>query len=139
MHTKDCQRRTNRLLGWCAVLALVMALAAPIAAGASALPLPPSAPTPEAAAGLALAAYGNIFAGECTATRSPEDIGKLCSKFVARCGNVRAYVAGRTFSEFSLWVFVRQTPDGWYPAGTLPLDQSATSLTVPWPIRCAAT
>lgn len=75
----------------------------------------------------------SVYAGDCAATVSPRDIGKVCSKFIAQRGSLRAYLLGRTFSEFSSWVFVEQTRAGWAPFGTAPLDFAAPSLVVPWP------
>ena len=74
-----------------------------------------------------------MYAGDCSATVSPRDIGKTCSKLGDERGDLRAYLIGRTFSEFSRWVFVRRDRDGWRTAGTAPLDFFAPSLDVPWP------
>jgi hypothetical protein len=87
----------------------------------------------EGAVGLAVGDLGAGYAGDCAATRSPDDLGKACSKFVAQQGNLRAYLTGRTFSEFMEWVFVEQGAAGWYPLGTLPFDDAASSTTIPWP------
>lgn len=76
---------------------------------------------------------GAEYAGDCAATRSPQDVGKVCSKLVEERGAQRAYLTGRTFSEFNTWVFVEQTPSGWRFAGDAPLDFFATSIEIPWP------
>ena len=91
------------------------------------------ATTPEAALEQLVRATGAVYAGDCATTRSPEDIGKICSRFVAERDSRRAYMLGRTFSEFSAWAFVQQVAGGWEPAGTAPLDPFATSVVVPWP------
>ena len=76
---------------------------------------------------------GGVYAGPCAATRSSEDIGKLCARFVAEQAGLHAYLVGRTFSEFSHWVFVAQTATGWQPAGMVPLDFFAPLSDIPWP------
>ena len=122
---------------WTAVIAvgLLLMLAGCTAApklraeAASAVP----AATAEDAVRQAVEATGGVYAGDCAATRSPQDVGKVCSKFVEDRGPVRAYLTGRTFSEFSQWVFVEQTAGGWVLAGSAPLDFFATSIEVPWP------
>ncbi len=87
----------------------------------------------EGAVCVLIQATDSVYAGDCAATESPRDIGKVCSKFIAQRGALRAYLVGRTFSEFSAWVFVEQTRDGWIPLGTAPLDFAAPVLVVPWP------
>jgi hypothetical protein len=86
----------------------------------------------QAAIGTAVAGLGG-YVGECATTRSPDDIGKLCSKFVTQKGNLQAYLVGRTFSEFSEWVFVEQTANGWAAIAVVPYDGSAPGIQVPWP------
>jgi hypothetical protein len=98
-----------------------------------------AAPTAEAAVGLVVAGFGTAYAGDCAATRSPDDIGKACSKFVAEQAGVRAYLAGRTFSEYRVWIFVQQNAAGWQLVDTQSLDESASSPTIPWPSHVAAT
>lgn len=73
------------------------------------------------------------YAGDCAATRSPRDLGKTCSKLIETRGDVRAYLTGRTFSEFSQWVFIQQDSTGWRVVTTAPLDFHAASLDIPWP------
>jgi hypothetical protein len=76
---------------------------------------------------------GGRYAGDCAATRSPEDRDTICSKLVGERGDLRAYLLGRTFSEFSTWAFVEQTPSGWRFAGAAPLDFFAFHIAIPWP------
>jgi hypothetical protein len=92
-----------------------------------------SAGTPEAAVRELVEARGDAYAGDCEATVSPRDIGRVCSKFVAERGELRAYLVGRTFSEYSHWVFVRRDRDGWRPVGSAPLDFFAIPVVIPWP------
>ena len=89
--------------------------------------------TPEAALAQLVAGTGASYAGDCSTTRAPEDIGKVCSRFVAARATLRAYMLGRTFSESSAWAFVQQVGGGWEPAGTVPLDPYAANGEVPWP------
>ena len=96
---------------------------------------PSPAADPETVVCQTVVANGAVYAGDCAATRSPEDVGKVCSRFVAQRGSLRAYLTGRTFSEFSLWVFVERTRAGWLPAGSAPLDFAAPDLEIPWPLR----
>jgi len=76
---------------------------------------------------------GDAYAGSCRDTRSPQDIGKVCATLVAERGTLRAYLAGRTFSEYSVWLFVREDSAGWTTAGARPLNFFAASLDIPWP------
>ena len=64
---------------------------------------------------------------------TPANYGQICSKYVDQQGNVDAYMIGRPFAEFDTWLFVEQTPSGWIPLSLAPLDQNATSISVPWP------
>jgi hypothetical protein len=89
--------------------------------------------SPEGAVCAVVQAGDSVYAGDCAATESPRDIGKVCSKYIAQRGSLRAYLIGRTFSEFSSWVFVEQKRDGWVAVATTPLDFAAPSLIVPWP------
>lgn len=91
--------------------------------------------TPEEAVCAVVAAMDGVYAGDCAATVSPRDIGKVCSKFIAQRGALRAYLIGRTFSEFSTWVFVERQPAGWVALTTVPLDFASPVLVVPWPER----
>ena len=76
---------------------------------------------------------GEAYAGDCASTRSPDDIGKVCSKLIEEKGGLKAYLIGRTFSEFSTWVFVNQTSAGFVAAGSEALDFFDTTGAVPWP------
>lgn len=89
--------------------------------------------SPEGAVCAVVQVGDSVYAGDCAATESPRDIGKVCSKYIAQRGSMRAYLIGRTFSEFSSWVFVEQKRDGWVVVATTPLDFAAPSLVVPWP------
>lgn len=102
--------------------------AEPVAATAGA-----SAPSAEEAVRQAIESTGATYAGDCATTQSPRDLGKICSKLIDTRGSMRAYLTGRTFSEFSQWLFVEQTAGGWRTAGTAPLDFHTTSIEIPWP------
>src|SRR4051812_36540809 len=70
--------------------------------------------TPEEVVRSAVEAGGQVYVGDCADTVSPRDIGKVCSRLVAEQDGIRAYLTGRTFSEFSNWVFVAlATGEGW--------------------------
>jgi hypothetical protein len=75
---------------------------------------------------------GAAYAGDCSSA-TPANGGQACSKHVADQGSLSAYLVGLAFSEYSQWVFVQQTPSGWLPLTNAPFDDSAMSLTVPWP------
>lgn len=135
----------KRVWWWRAAVTVVLALAAlacttvPNASFGSAVQAEPLVTeqqpraAPEDIVRLVVESRGGVYAGDCAATRSPEDVGKICSKLIAERSGLRAYLVGRTFSEFSTWVFVEQTPAGWQPAGTAPLDFFATQIAIPWP------
>jgi hypothetical protein len=93
----------------------------------------PAATSADEAVRAAVEATGAIYAGDCAATRSPDDIGKVCARLIGSRGAMRAYLIGRTFSEFSTWVFVEETPAGWQVVGTAPLNFHAPQLEIPWP------
>lgn len=76
---------------------------------------------------------GAVYAGDCAGTRSPEDVGKICSTLAAERDDLRAYMIGRTFSEYTTWVFVGQTDAGWLLVGSAPLDFFAPPDAIPWP------
>ena len=76
---------------------------------------------------------GRAYVGDCAATVSPRDLGKVCSKLIDQRGSLRAYLIGRTFSEFSTWVFIEPAGDGWTVVATTPLDFFDLSDTIPWP------
>jgi hypothetical protein len=89
--------------------------------------------TPVSALRVAAESRGERYAGDCGATVSPADIGKVCSRLVEERGNVQAYLVGRTFSEFSRWTFVVRTDRGWQTVAEAPLNFHATSIEIPWP------
>jgi hypothetical protein len=90
--------------------------------------------TPDDALQALTGMLGFSYAGDCVTARSPEDIGRVCTTFVDEQGGVRAYIAGRTFSEYSLWLFIQEGSTGWQPAGTAPFDFFAPTLDPPWPV-----
>jgi hypothetical protein len=89
--------------------------------------------SPQAAVGEAVQTENAAYSGDCVNAVSPQDVGKLCSKFVAQSGDLRAYLVGRTFSEFGQWVFIRQSAGGWQPLAAVPFDGSASAQQIPWP------
>jgi hypothetical protein len=91
------------------------------------------ATSPEQAVRAAVEADGAVYAGACAATRSPEDVGKICATFIDERGDTRAYLTGRTFSEYGMWLFVQGGPTGWTVIGSAPLDFFATDPRIPWP------
>ena len=91
------------------------------------------AATPEEAVRRAVEARGTAYAGACAASRSPGDVGKTCATLVAERPGLRAYLVGRTFSEFAEWLFIERVGGGWRLAGRVPLDLRDTSGAVPWP------
>ena len=93
----------------------------------------PAAATPDAAVRQVVAARGQVYAGACAATRSPTDRGAVCATLMAERAGLRAYLIGRTFAEYSEWVFVAQQGSGWRVVGTAPLDVFDTSGRIPWP------
>ena len=126
--------RTARGRGnWPAVGIALAALVIPTMAGVAPMVSADTASTPEAAVQQALVADGAVYAGDCATTRSPRDVAALCSRLVAEQPGRRAYLVGRTFSEFSRWIFIAQQQDGWRVIGTTPLDFSDRSGLVPWP------
>ncbi len=92
-----------------------------------------AAPSPDAAVARFVEEGGGRFAGPCEHTRSPEDLGKVCARFIEERDGVHAYLSGRTFSEFTTWVFVKQTGAGWTAFHSVPLDFNSTDTRIPWP------
>ncbi len=92
-----------------------------------------TAATPLEAIGILVQERGERFAGLCEQTRSPDDIGKVCSRLIEERDGLQAHLIGRTFSEFSTWVFVSQRDGGWTIVATTPLDFHDVTGTVPWP------
>ncbi len=126
----------HRLFATALVVALLLTSAAAAAADNSSLPsrFPNATPvaTADAAVQEAVQATGGVYAGDCAAA-TPANYGQICSKYVDRQGNLDAYMTGRPFAEFDTWLFVQQTPGGWLPLSTALIDESATSVTIPWP------
>jgi hypothetical protein len=116
-----------RQVPWLLVLALIAAALALHVRTALA------AESPEQAVAAAVAATGSQYAGDCADTVSPRDIGKVCSRLVEQRGGVRAYLVGRTFSEYSTWVFVTRAGDGWQLLAEVPLRFHTESIEIPWP------
>jgi hypothetical protein len=116
-----------RLLPWLLVAGLFAAAAAMHARTALA------APSAEDAVRLAVEARGDRYAGDCAQTESPRDIGGVCSRLVDEHGGLRAFLIGRTFSEFSRWLFLEETSDGWRLVDEAPLDLADDTGEIPWP------
>lgn len=92
------------------------------------------AESPEAAVRQLVEAEGAIYAGDCATTVSPRDIGATCSKLAAEEDGIKAYLVGRTFSEFTDWVFVQESGRGdWRIVAEMPLDFENDDATIPWP------
>jgi hypothetical protein len=125
------KRITLALCAGTALLALAVTavVAAPLIQEAPAA----ATATPEQAVAAAVQTNATAYAGDCAAMSSPQDLGKVCSKFVAQHATMRAYLTGRTFSEFSAWVFVEQSTNGWRLVSTAPFDSAAMTMSVPWP------
>jgi hypothetical protein len=93
-----------------------------------------TAAAPDDAVGAAVRSLGETYAGDCARTVSPRDAGKMCSRLEGEQSGARAYLVGRTFSEFTTWVFVAPAPDGgWRVVTTAPLDFFDMSGAIPWP------
>lgn len=134
MNANGWQRwRWFRLATAALVLALVAGAGASTQTRADDAGVAPTAVSADDAIRQQVEQNGGVYAGDCASTRSPEDVGKICSKLVAERDSERAYLTGRTFSEFDTWVFVQQTPAGWNVAATAPLDFFDTTGTIPWP------
>jgi hypothetical protein len=115
------------------LVGLVLVLLAPVLAPGDPTGVSRAAASAEAAIGEYIASEGAIYAGPCERARSPEDIGKLCSRFIADRGTLSAYLTGRTFSEFNRWLFVAASGYDWSVAADAPLDFHAQSAEPPWP------
>src|SRR5206468_3560503 len=74
-----------------------------------------------------------VYAGDRSRARSPQDLGKTCTKLVEERGPVRAYLVGQTFSEFRRWLFLENGDYGWEVIATAPLDAHAVPQRIPWP------
>jgi hypothetical protein len=115
--------------------ALLLLLALSLGARSSlvrAASLPPAA-TPEDALRMAVENQGGTYAGDCATTRSPQDLGKSCSRFIAAQGTLCGYLTGRTFSEYSAWMFVQVSPAGWVVVQIAPFGFADDPTRVPWP------
>lgn len=92
--------------------------------------------TPEQVLLVYITSLGEIPAGECANTISPDDVGKICWKFIDQQADMQAYLTGRTFSEFSTWLFVREVVEegtvGYRFIGVADLDFFGNG-DVPWP------
>jgi hypothetical protein len=93
------------------------------------------APSPEEAVAGFVAMLGSDFAGSCAETRSPQDLGKMCAGLMAEReqDGLRAYLIGRTFSEYTTWVFVAPIQGQWSVVATVPLDFASVDPAIPWP------
>jgi hypothetical protein len=96
-------------------------------------PLTPFAATAEKAVDLLIHDTGAVYAGPCIHARSPQDAGKICATPIAERGPLSAYLIGRTFSEYTTWVFVERATLGWWVRSTIPLDFFAVQMEIPWP------
>ena len=121
------QTWTARYLPWLLVLGLLCASALLHVRTAFA------SVSPEDAVRVVVEAEGQRYAGDCATTASPRDVGAVCSRFVEERGEARAYLTGRTFSEFSRWVFVASDGRRWHVVGEVPLDFHSLSPEIPWP------
>ena len=125
-------RRTLAVMMATAAILLMVAGTHVSLVAAESLPSQPIAESPEAAVRAAVETAGDVYAGDCASTVSPRDAGKVCSRLVAENDGARAYLTGRTFSEFSRWVFVAPMDGGWTVTGTAALDFFGAP-TPPWP------
>jgi hypothetical protein len=116
-----------RQLPWILALALVVVALAVHVRTAFA------AESAEQAVAAAIVADGARYAGNCADTVSPRDIGAVCSRLVEQRGSVRAYLVGRTFSEFSTWLFVVGDGERWQVLGQAPLRFHSDAIEIPWP------
>ena len=127
----------SRVRPRCTIASLLASLALGLGAVAlyqsDAAELAPAAATPEAALVAFVVLAGGVFAGPCAQTRSPDDIGKVCAGFVDERDHLRAYLLGRTFSEFTTWVFLDEDGRGWAVVASAPLDFHDMTMAIPWP------
>jgi hypothetical protein len=104
-------------------------------------PVPEATPTetvtesPEEAIARYVAEKGEEYAGDCAEASQDQDIGKTCTAFQNERENQRAYLAGITFSEFTIWLFVEKSDGRWSVVATQPLHEVAADVPgVPWPL-----
>lgn len=121
------------LAGLALGLSAVVSLHACASEGGAVASSTTAAASPEDAIAQFVQGSGERYAGTCERTRSPEDVGKVCARLIEQRDGVQAYLIGRTFSEFSTWVFVVERDGGWRVATTTPLDFLDTSGAIPWP------
>lgn len=60
-----------------------------------------------------MATQGFIYAGSCEDTTIEDDIGKYCSSLCEDRGNQQIHKIGPTFSEYTTWLLLQQSGDGW--------------------------
>jgi hypothetical protein len=96
---------------------------------------PRMAASPEEAVAGFVAMLGSDFAGSCAETRSPQDLGTMCAGLMAEReqDGLRAYLIGRTFSEYTTWVFVLPNQGLWVVVTALPLDFTSLDPAITWP------
>jgi hypothetical protein len=121
------------LAGLALGLSVVLALHACARDGNASASAAPAAGTPEEAIAQFVQGRGERYAGLCERARSPEDIGKVCSRLIESRGALQAHLIGRTFSEFSTWVFLDEQSGGWSVVASEPLDFHDMTGTIPWP------
>lgn len=94
--------------------------------------------SPREALGRFIEARGERFAGLCAESQSPDDIGSRCATFTAERDGLRAYLTGRTFSEYSRWIFLRRGVAGWVVVAGAPLRFDTGDGSIPWPMTTGA-
>jgi hypothetical protein len=92
-----------------------------------------AAPSADEVVRVAVEDRGDRYAGDCAATELPRHLGQTCSRLIEEQGGRRAYLVGRTFSEFDRWVFVQETRNGWQLVREAPLDIVDDNGDIPWP------
>lgn len=92
------------------------------------------AESPESAVQQLVEEQGDTYAGDCAATVAPRDIGATCSKLIGEENGVQAYLVGRTFGEFTDWIFVQESDRGdWLVVAEMSLDFHNDNASIPWP------
>jgi hypothetical protein len=92
------------------------------------------AESPESAVRETVESSSARYVGDCGTTVSPRDVGAVCSKLISVERGTHAYLVGRTFSEFTDWLFVEQTDRGhWQVVAATPLDLRTDDGSIPWP------
>ena len=129
---RDVSSMTPLLSGIALGLAAVLFLLG-IACSSEAAESAPAATTPTEAIAAFVRSTGDTYAGLCEQTSSPADIGKICSRLIDERGSVQAHLIGRTFSEFTTWVFVAEGAGGWSVVASEPLDFHDMTMAIPWP------